>query len=78
MSAAAILKPQSVGFSAEQVTALAYLVDTQAATKSDLEASEHRLELKIEAVKSDVNLLKWMMGFLLAGMLAILLRLYVH
>jgi len=51
MSAAAILKLQSVGFSAEQVTALADLIDTQAATKADVDAAEHRLDLKIEEVE---------------------------
>jgi len=64
MSAAAILKLQASGFSVEQVSALAELVDTQAATKADVEAAshkldqkfdaaEHRLELKISELKSD-------------------------
>ncbi len=52
MSANAILKLQSVGFTAEQVGALAELVDSQAATKPDLEAVEHRLECKIAGVES--------------------------
>ena len=75
MSASAILKLQSVGFSAEQVGALAELIDTQSATKPDLEATEHhlgakiedvqhRLELKIDALKtqiaeSEATLIKW-------------------
>lgn len=87
MSASAILKLQAAGFSTEQVTALADLIDTQAASKSDvveaksslksdLEGVEHRLELKIEhdvgAVKADVLVLKWMMGFVLAFQVAVL------
>jgi len=55
LSAVAILKLQAAGFTSEQVTALAELVDTQAATKADLEATEHRLDLKIESVKSDLE-----------------------
>jgi hypothetical protein len=89
MSASAILKLQAVGFTSEQVTALADLIDTQAATKSDVEGAEHRLEtkisavesrleLKIEAVKSDVNLLKWMMGFVLAFQVAIFAKMFLH
>lgn len=55
MSAAAILKLQASGFSSEQVSALAELVDTQAATKTDLEASSHSLELKIGSLKTDID-----------------------
>ncbi|MGB5083351.1 MAG: hypothetical protein WBO09_01825 [Methylocystis silviterrae] len=78
MSAAAILKLQASGFSSEQVSALADLIDTQAATKADVEASEHRLELKISDLKNDISdvknstradlaqleatLLKWFIG----------------
>lgn len=51
MSASAILKLQSVGFSAEQVTAIAEVIDAQSATKADVEASERRLDAKIESVE---------------------------
>lgn len=56
MSTAAILKLRSSGFSDEQVSALAELIDTQAATKSDLDASEHRLEFKISDIKTGLEL----------------------
>ncbi len=55
MSAAAILKLQASGFSIEQVTALAELIDTQAATKADVEGVEHRLELKIADLKAELK-----------------------
>ena len=55
MSASAILRLQAAGFSTEQVTALAELIDTQAAAKSDVEASEHRIELKLGDVKSELR-----------------------
>jgi hypothetical protein len=67
MGAAAILKLQAAGFTAEQVTAIADLIDTQFATKADLEgvehrltsiveATEHRLDLKIEALEHRLDL----------------------
>lgn len=77
MSASAILKLQSVGFTTEQVTALADLIDTQAATKADLEGSEHRLELKMAKIDADVVVLKWMMGFVLAFQVAIFARMFL-
>jgi DNA-binding transcriptional MerR regulator len=55
MSAAAILKLQASGFSADQVSALAELIDTQAATKADVEAAKHELELKIADVKTTLE-----------------------
>jgi methionine-rich copper-binding protein CopC len=55
MSAAAILKLQASGFTSEQVSALAELIDTQAATKADVEAAEHRLELKISDLKASTQ-----------------------
>jgi hypothetical protein len=51
MSASAILKLQAAGFSTEQVTALAELIDSQAATKTDLEAAKHELGGRIEALE---------------------------
>jgi hypothetical protein len=51
MGASAILKLQAAGFSTEQVTALAELIDSQAATKADLEAAKHDLGLRIDAVE---------------------------
>ncbi|CAN2536489.1 hypothetical+protein [Methylocapsa aurea] len=56
MSAAAILKLQASGFSVDQVSALAELVDTQAATKADVEAASHKLDQKIDAVEHRLEL----------------------
>jgi len=54
MSASAILKLQKVGFTPEQVEALADFMDDRAATKADLLEVEHRLDLKIGAVQADI------------------------
>ena len=89
MSASAILRLQAAGFSTEQVTALAELIDSQAAAESDVEPSEHRLEIRlgdvkaelradIAAVKAEVLVLKWMMGFILAFQVAIFAKLFLH
>ena len=110
MSAAAILKLQAVGFTAERVTAIADLIDVWSATKvdvegaehrlgtnltefrttarSDLDAAEHRLDLKMEgvdrrldlkitALQAEMVLLKWMMGFVLAFQVAIFAKLFL-
>lgn len=82
MSASAILKLQKVGFTTEQVEALADFMDTQAASKADL--FEVRSELKavlfevrsdvkadIAAVKSDLKLLEQRMTIKLGGMMMV-------
>lgn len=78
MSASAILKLQAAGFTTEQVTALADLIDTQAASKTDVESAEHRLELRFAKVDSETLLLKWMLGFVLAFQVAIFVKLFIH
>ena len=66
MGASAVLKLQKVGFTIEQVEALADFMDTQAASKADLERgiatvrteiAETKAELKgdIAAVRSDLE-----------------------
>mgnify|MGYP003341121009 CR=1 FL=1 len=92
MSASALLKLQSAGFTMDQVSALADLIDTQAASKTDLLEVEHRIatklgdvraELKTDLAKQDgkLVLLQWMMGFVLALLVALLGlvgRLFLH
>ncbi|HEY8261970.1 MAG TPA: hypothetical protein VIG55_12230 [Methylosinus sp.] len=68
MSAAAILKLQASGFSSEQVSALAELLDTQVATKADIEAAEHRLEIKVAAVKTEVEAAEHRLEVRVAGL----------
>lgn len=50
MSASAVLKLQKAGFTNEQVEALADFMDTQAASKADLEAAVHKLDLRFAEV----------------------------
>ncbi|MBF0334789.1 MAG: hypothetical protein HQL38_13840 [Alphaproteobacteria bacterium] len=55
MSASAILRLQKAGFTAEQVEALADFMDTQAASKADLEAAVHKLDLAISESRADAK-----------------------
>ncbi len=82
MSASAILKLQAAGFSAEQVTALAEVIDSQASSKVDLMEVKAELkadiaaskidlmdvqsELKADISASKIDMIKWMVGLLLA------------
>ncbi len=82
MSASAILKLQAVGFSVEQVTALAELIDSQASSKVDLmevkaelkadiavlkaDFAASKAELKADITTSRIDMIKWIIGLLLA------------
>ena len=93
MSASAILKLQAAGFSADQVTALAELIDSQASSKADLLEVEHRLETKIGEVEhkletkigdvraelgTKIAVVQWMGSFAIAILVAIALKLFLH
>ena len=55
MSASAVLKLQKVGFSIEQVEALADFMDTQAASKADLNDAKAELKADIAEVKTELK-----------------------
>ena len=55
MSASAVLKLQKVGFSAEQVEALADFMDTQAASKADLAETKAELKADLAEVKAELK-----------------------
>lgn len=55
MTAAAILELQRVGFTEEQVEALANYFDDQLATKADLAAAEARLTSTVEQVRGELK-----------------------
>ncbi|CAA7613750.1 hypothetical protein [Magnetospirillum sp. SS-4] len=78
MSASAILKLQSVGFSKEQVEALADFMDTQAASKADILTTEAKLYSAIADAKIDI--IKWVVGMGLAqvGLVFAALKIFVH
>ena len=42
--------------------------------KTDLKAVEHRLDLKIERLTSEITLLKWMNGLVVGGIIALIIK----
>jgi hypothetical protein len=47
-------------------------------TKADLTAATHALRDEIAPLKTDIAVLKWMLGFVLAMNTAIILKLFIH
>lgn len=78
---ALIKKLKDSGFEEKQAEALTdAFKDSQEAgmkdlaTKGDLKDMEHVLKGDIREIKYEVNLLKWMVGFVLAGILSLVLK----
>jgi hypothetical protein len=67
-------KLKTAGFTAEQAEAVVRVI---AEAQDDL-VTKKDLDIALAPIKADVNLLKWMMGFVLAGIVAILLKLLSH
>jgi hypothetical protein len=67
-------KLKTAGFTAEQAEAVVRVIDE---AQDDL-VTKKDLDIALAPIKADVNLLKWMMGFVLAGIVAILLKLLSH
>lgn len=81
MSASAILKLQKVGFTTEQVEALADFMDTQAASKADLTRETATLRTDISAARADLrdeisklrtDTAKWIVGAVLVNAVTVL------
>lgn len=64
-------KLKTAGFTAEQAEAIVRVI----AEAQDELVTKKDLEISLAPLKADVNLLKWMMGFVLAGVVGILLKL---
>jgi hypothetical protein len=62
---------KSAGFTAEQAEAVVRVI----AEAQDELVTKKDLEIALAPVKADIHLLKWMMGFVLAGVVGILLKL---
>ena len=84
MSTVPACKLVEAGFSQPQVEALAEFMQTEAARRSDMLETERRLESKIGEVRQDVVrldgrvlLLQWMIGFVLAFLVAIFAKLFL-
>ena len=62
---------KTAGFTAEQAEAVVRVI----AEAQDELVTKKDLEIALAPLKADVHLLKWMMGFVLAGVVGILLKL---
>jgi len=74
-----VQQAQAVSSLADQVRTLAS--DTRhdvggMATKEDLAAAKTELKDDIADVRSDVRVLKWMLGFVLAGIISLMMKLF--
>ena len=72
---------ESAGFEESQAEALAAQLKkvqegsvASLATKQDLKELELRVENKLESMRGEITLLKWMMGFVLAGVVSLVLK----
>ena len=61
---------QAEALTLAQRDALSQALDTQLATKSDIS----RIELKLTEHDGEFKLIKWMLGILLGGIIALILR----
>lgn len=73
---------KSKGFTEEQARgvteALKTTIEEGSATKHDLKELELSLDAKFEGVKGEITLVKWMLGFVLAGVLSIVIKLFIR
>lgn len=44
------------------------------ATRHDLKETELKIDNKLETIKGELNLIKWMIGLLLAGVVSLILK----
>ena len=64
-------KLKTAGFTAEQAEAVVRVI----AEAQDELVTKKDLDIALAPLKADIHLLKWMMGFVLAGVVGILLKL---
>ena len=67
-------KLKTAGFTADQAEAIVRLI----AEAQDELVTRKDLDIALAPLRADINLLKWMMGFVLAGIVAILLKLVAN
>jgi hypothetical protein len=78
MTGVPAFKLVEAGFSQPQVEALAEFMQTEAARRSDLMEVRTDLKADVASVRSEVLLLKWMIGFALALLVGIFGKLFLH
>lgn len=74
-------KLKSAGIPEEQAKAISEAFrdasgDADLATKRDIRELELKIETRFEQIRGELTLLKWMLGILLGGMIALVLKAY--
>ena len=74
-------KLKSAGIPEEQAKAISEAFrdasgDADSATKRDIRELELKIETRFEQIKGELTLMKWMLGILLGGIIALILKAY--
>ena len=74
-----IRKLESAGFSTDQAEAVADAFrgasgEAELASKRDIRELELKIESRFEQVKGELTLIKWMLGIMLGGVMALILK----
>jgi len=74
-----IRKLESAGFSTDQAEAVADAFrdasgEADLASKRDIRELELKIESRFEQVKGELTLIKWMLGIMLGGVMALILK----
>jgi hypothetical protein len=74
-------KLKSAGFTAEQAEAVVWVIaeaQEDLVTIKDLDAALSPLKTDLAVLKTEVSQIKWMLGFVIGGIIAILAKLLSH
>lgn len=71
---AGVPEKQAKAFAKVQQESLSECLDTTLATKTDLMEVKVQLQAEIHVIQSDVQVLKWMVGFVLTSILGLIVE----
>lgn len=74
-------KLKSAGFTAEQAEAVVRVIaeaQDDLVTRKDLDAALSPLKMDLAVLKTEVTQIKWMLGFVIGGIIAVLAKLLSH
>ncbi len=72
LTAAGMPEPQAEILADEQ----AQLIDSRLVTKADIREAEQRIDNKLEKISGEMVLIKWTLGIIIAGIIAIVMKTY--
>ena len=74
-------KLKASGFTAEQAEAVVRVIaeaQDELVTKKDLDVALSPLKIDLAVLKAEINQIKWMLGFVIGGLIAVLAKLLSH